>query len=155
MTIYFISGHCNISQDEFELHYKLKIDKIILDKTNKFVIGNAWGADTMALEYLLKNNYPANMITIYYLESKNSKSIDYYKSLGVNVIDEFTSYSKRDGQMTMDSDVDIAWIRPQHETEELLKKNCEKFNKSRISGTEKNLLRRKKLIQENKKIYTN
>ena len=133
MTTYFIKGHCNLTPEEFETHYKNEIDKVIISRTNKFVIGNARGVDTMALEYLLKNNYPANMITIYYSKSKKSKSIDYYKNLNVNVIEGFISYSKRDEKMTIESDIDIAWVRPQHETEELLKKN---------------LLRRKKLIQE-------
>ncbi len=133
MTTYFIKGHCNLTPEEFETHYKNEIDKVIISRTNKFVIGNARGVDTMALEYLLKNNYPGNMNTIYYSKSKKSKSIDYYKNLNVNVIEGFISYSKRDEKMTIESDIDIAWVRPQHETEELLKKN---------------LLRRKKLIQE-------
>jgi len=45
--------------------------------------------------------------------------------------------------MTYSSDVDIAWLRSPEETKKLLEANGEKYRPMRISGTEKNLLRRK------------
>jgi hypothetical protein len=142
MTVYFVSGHCNLTEDEFNTYYKNKLDQAICESNeNKFVIGNSEGADTMALEYLLERIYP-HLITIYYKKSKNSKSIEYYLGLGVNLYEGFTSYSKRDGRLTEVSDIDIAWVRPTEETIELLKKNGEVYNKNRISGTELNLRRR-------------
>jgi hypothetical protein len=53
MEIFFISGHINLTQTEFDVHYKPAIGDS-LKKNCCYVLGNANGEDTMALEYLLK-----------------------------------------------------------------------------------------------------
>lgn len=149
MPIYFISGHINLTQDEFLTHYVPTLDQII-NPTNKFVMGNAHGGDTMGLDYLLENGISPKSITIYYhgFDKNHPRNRDYYRSKGLNLIDGFKSYTERDSAMTYSSDIDIAWIRPKEETKKLLESLGEIYRPSRVSGTEKNLIRRH---QKNKK----
>jgi hypothetical protein len=61
-------------------HYTKNIDDAIYNK-HKFVIGNANGADILALNYLLNKGVDPKDITIYYYNrycSKYSRSLEYY-----------------------------------------------------------------------------
>jgi hypothetical protein len=143
---YFISGHTNLTKEEFNKNYKEKLDSIIHnEKDYTFIIGNSNGADLIALKYLLNNGCNPKLITIYYMDNINDRNENYYINLGLNIIKGFTSYDKRDSLMTKNSDLDIGWIRSPEENKKLLESIGEKFRKNRISGTEKNLLRRKKI----------
>jgi len=71
MTTYFISGHTNLTQLEFNSHY-VPILNNLLNTNSKFVIGNSQGTDTMSLDYLLNHNISPQSITIYYF-GKNYK----------------------------------------------------------------------------------
>lgn len=141
MKIAFISGHINITEDEFKTNYHEQIDKAIKEK-HKFVIGNSDGADFLALQYLLKNNVNSKDITIYYYTrypNNKTRSQDYYKNLNLNVLNGFKSYTHRDENMTLISDYDIAWVRPLQDTEKLYGNI---FEPNRKSGTQLNLERR-------------
>ncbi|VBB17917.1 hypothetical protein YASMINEVIRUS_380 [Yasminevirus sp. GU-2018] len=146
MPTYFISGHVNLTEDEFKLHYKKRLDDLIMTKNDKIVVGNANGADKMSFDYLVDNAYPPNLITVFHYGSGVPRS--YYVSKGVNVIDGFDSYTKRDSHMTNNSDADILWIRPEDETKAIVEKEGKVYRPGRISGTEINKNRRAKLSRK-------
>ncbi len=143
MTIYFISGHTNLTKEEFNKQYKPLLDNIINDNnTNSFVIGNSEGADKMAFQYLIYKGISIYNITIYYF-SKNNQEDNFYFNYKPKIIKGFTSYEKRDAAMTNASDKDILWIRPKEDNKKLLESLGEKYRENRISATERNLQRRK------------
>jgi hypothetical protein len=140
-----ISGHINLQPCEFETHYVPRLNELLSTPTAPIIIGNANGADLMSLLYLLERGYPAKLITIYYhnYNKDHSTSIDKYRQYGVSVVSGFTSYSKRDQAMTADSTEDILWVRPASQTKELLERMGIPYRSTRISGTERNYIRRK------------
>ena len=119
----FISGHGDVTYDEFKEHYIPQIESVSEDGVEEFVVGDFKGADLMAQEYL---HYLSEMIptkvTIYHMFEKPRHNPHNFPTVGGFADDE-----SRDAAMTAASTVDIGWIRPG-------KKN---------SGTEKNLKRRK------------
>jgi hypothetical protein len=105
--IAFISGHGDVTEEEFEQHYVPKINEAI-EKGDSFVVGDFRGVDTMAQNYLSsilpgihKNFRVHHMFT----EPR-------HKALGGSVIGGFQSDKERDSTMTYASDYDIAWVRP-------------------------------------------
>lgn len=123
---YFISGHCNITQEEFDNNYVPALKKAIEDKESYFVVGDCIGVDIMAQDYLIDVlGLDPRRITVYHMytsaRNKNPKII--------NTKGGFTSDSGRDSQMTKDSDFDIAFVR----------------DPKKMSGTGENILRRNKL----------
>ena len=104
-----ISGSLSFTQDEFQSSYKPEICSILQQHNNAtFIVGDAAGADTLALNYLLKEaKVPSGRIIV--CPSKPKR--DHLKKLGVTIVDGFTHYSKRDEYMTENSDVDIAFLR--------------------------------------------
>jgi len=134
---YFISGHLDLTKAEFNEHYKPRIDAAIADGA-KFVVCDAPGADTMAQEYLITAGVS---ITIFH------KGEARHVMNGVQMCGGFTSNTTRDKAATAASTDDIAWVRPQTpDMVERLKISLaaqgRKYNPNRVSGTEKNLLRR-------------
>lgn len=122
--IYFISGHRDITKEEFKKYYEPKIQKVLkYDKDAKFVIGDYYGADIMAQEYLVSLGY-LNRITVYHMFDKPRNLADPYIQTSGGYKDDID----RDSAMTRDSDFDIAFIREG------------KIN----SGTEQNIIRRAK-----------
>jgi hypothetical protein len=147
--IAFISGHVDIDKQTFLSHYQKPIDQAILGGES-FILGNAQGVDSLALEYLLEKVSEGilsrDQITIYFY-NKYSETSDLHtdtKYNGIKIINGFTSYTSRDKLMTVNSDYDIAWIRP---VEESKKMYGDEFKPGRISGTELNIQRRKKLLK--------
>ena len=129
---YFISGHTNLSEDEFALHYK---DRIIeqVNQGSRFVVGDARGADAMARRLL--RGY--NGVTVYHIgTAPRGYNYDFATKGG------FEDDDDRDAAMTRDSDDDILWIRPSDEYKKLL---GNRYNPTYISGTTKNLMRRQGL----------
>lgn len=122
MTTHFISGHGDVTEAEFALHYKEKIDKAIL-KGHSFVIGDFRGLDSIAQEYLsfvLGKDAP-NRVTVYHMHKAPRVNNGFPTKGG------FKSDEERDAAMTEASNKDIAWVR----------KGKHK------SGTKANILRRK------------
>ncbi len=123
---YFISGHRNITQKEFDENYVPALKKALENKDAYFVVGDYYGVDIMAQNYLVDIlGVDPRRITVYHMlvapRNKNPKI--------QNTKGGFTSDSGRDEQMTKDSDYDIAFVR----------------DPKKISGTAENILRRNKL----------
>jgi len=116
MKTYFVSGHLDLTQEEFELHYKRELDKALKEGAS-FVIGDARGTDSMSQLYLLGMT---EKVTVYHMFKKPRNNA------GFNMKGDFTSDKERDRAMTSASTHDIAWVRPGREN----------------SGTAKNLARR-------------
>jgi len=126
VTIAFISGHLDLSQEEFEREYAPLIHDAIA-KGHSFVVGDARGADTMAQFYLMQmaseGHLEASKVTVYHA-FKNPRN-----NLGYEAMGGFESQSAKDKAMTLASHYDIAYVRPGREE----------------SGTARNLARRKTL----------
>lgn len=131
--IYFISGHLDLTIDEFTANYKPQIDEALKDNDSSFIIGDARGADLMAQKYL---NNKTSKITIYHMFDKPRNNIFNSTTVG-----GFKSDEERDAAMTRDSEKDILWVRPIELQKKLLGK---KFKEGHVTGTEKNRLRRNK-----------
>lgn len=117
---YFISGHRDLTWEEFAKWYAPVISRIVDNETcPKFVVGDCEGADRMAQEFLLSLGVLPESITVYYIG--NLLTVPPCKCNS-----GFQSDEERDAAMTRDSDEDIAFIRKGKET----------------SGTAQNILRR-------------
>ena len=118
----FISGHRNLTEEEFNNFYKPVIDNAILNK-HVFYVCDYIGADFMAQKYLKSLNYP-DVIVVHMLESPRNYVGDYIQIGG------FTSDEERDSFCTSITDYDIAWCRiPGSGTERNLKRREEINNR--------------------------
>jgi hypothetical protein len=123
---FFISGHRNITQEEFDNNYIPAIQKALEYKNVYFVVGDYYGTDIMAQNYLVDVlGVDPRRITVYHMFT-SPRNINPKIQ---NTKGGFTSDSGRDEQMTKDSDYDIAFVR----------------DPKKISGTAENILRRNKL----------
>lgn len=121
---YFISGHRDLTQEEFNENYAPLLNEICeKDTESKFIMGDYCGADIMAQNYLLDTlEIDPKRVTVYYMGDTpmniNSKVI--------NRIGDFFNDEDRDAAMTIDSFKDIAFVR----------------DNTKWSGTAQNILRR-------------
>lgn len=121
---YFISGHRDISEEEFEIYYQNEICNVLEENPDAyFIVGDYYGADIMAQNYLLDVlKIEPSHITVYHMLEKprnvNPKVI--------NLVGGFTSDEERDSEMTRKSIGDIAFVR----------------DYTKLSGTAQNILRR-------------
>lgn len=125
MRTAFVSGHIDLTPDEFQEHYVPKLQKAIA-QNDKFVVGDARGADALAqgfFAYFLEKE----RVEVYHMFDSPRNNIGNFKTIG-----GFKSDDERDSEMTRMSDYDIAWVRPGREK----------------SGTAKNLMRRTKSVDE-------
>lgn len=125
--IAYISGHLDLKVEEFDEHYGPQITEAC-QRGDSFVVGDARGADMMALQSLLSRR-PVS-VTLYHMLENPRTSRNVLMSiadlLNLKIIGGFQSDEERDAAMTAASDYDIAWVRPGREK----------------SGTAKNLARR-------------
>lgn len=119
--IAFISGHIDLTPQEFEQHYVPRIDKA-LALGHRFVVGDANGADAMAQKYIASKTNGA-FLDIYHMFVAPRNRVD-----GAGLKGGFFDDASRDAAMTEQSFYDIAWVRPGREK----------------SGTQKNINRRNK-----------
>lgn len=84
--------------------------------------------------------------------SKHKLAIDFCKQHSITAVTGFSSYEERDAAMTRLSDRDIAWVRS---AEENRKKYGKKWKPTRTSGTENNLIRRKKITERARQLELN
>lgn len=98
----FISGHGDLTKEEFEEHYQPLIHYGIVHE-HYFIMGDFKGADKMALDYLIELGYDKVIITHMFQHPRNKT---YYNTIGGFVSDE-----DRDSYMTNHSDYDIAFVR--------------------------------------------
>ena len=129
--IYFISGHRDITHEEFDKFYVPKINEAISDVT-RFVVGDYEGADIMAQEYLKtlceEGRLKYSQISVYHMfDSPRHLASDKFTLVG-----GFKGDVERDTAMTEASDKDIAFIRKGKWT----------------SGTAQNILRRYEKLEK-------
>ena len=111
--IYFISGHRDLTQEEFDKYYAPKINRVMEeDPRADFVIGDWEGCDKMALEFILSQK-SYGYISIYCVDQCRVKPFgDNITNFERTFISFCTNYDDCDACMTLDSDFDITWIRP-------------------------------------------
>lgn len=123
---YFISGHRNITPEEFETYKVVIIDTLTADPEARFVIGDYHGVDIWAQNFLLDDlEVDPDRVTVYHMYSEpNCANPKVYKFKG-----GFNTDSERDSAMTAASSRDIAFVR----------------DEKTMSGTAENILRRFRL----------
>lgn len=119
-VIAFISGHLDLSPDEFAEHYRPLIDAALAAGAT-FVVADARGADALAQAYLAERRAQA---VVYHMFEAPRHNLGGFPTAG-----GFQSDAERDAALTRASTVDIAWVRPGRER----------------SGTARNLARRARL----------
>ena len=130
--ISFVSGHRDITQEEFDEHYAPLLDKAI-ENGNMFVVGDCEGVDDMAQRYIESHGVSYNNLMVFHMYTDPRYCVEDCLTHG-----GYHSDVDRDWAMTVVSDEDIAWVRKGKER----------------SGTAQNLARRKlkadgvKTIQE-------
>lgn len=104
----FISGHGDVTWQEFEEHYVPRIAEAV-NKGHSIIVGDFRGLDTDAMKYLqyVDEQYMTVDLTVYHMFTEPRNTVDCAKHKG-----GFTSDHDRDSAMTRDSDYDIAWVRP-------------------------------------------
>lgn len=117
---FFVSGHLDLTEEEFRKHYKWKLDQAMLWES-RIVVGDARGADAMAQDYLASKEY-GDVVVFHMLDEPRHLASKFWDRKGGWQSDE-----ERDAAATRHSDTDIAWVRPGRES----------------SGTARNLSRRK------------
>lgn len=127
---YFISGHRDITELEFEINYKNVIDNLLEENPYAyFVVGDYHGADIMAQNYLMDvKELDPDRITVYHIGDKPRNVNDKI----IQTKGGFKTDEERDAEMTKNSRHDIAFVR----------------DHTKLSGTAQNILRRYKLISE-------
>ena len=125
---YFVSGHRNITEEEFERNYKPALEEVVSSVPGcRFVVGDYYGVDIMAQNYLIDVlGVEPNRVTVYHM-LETPRNI--HPSI-TNTVGGFESDRERDTAMTAASFGDIAFVRDNTE----------------ISGTAENILRRYILI---------
>ena len=125
---YFISGHRDITEDEFERNYKIALEAVVNNVPDcKFVVGDCQGADIMAQNYLIDVlGVDPDRITVYHVGDKARNLNPEIR----NIMCGFEDDREKDAAMTYASSDDIAFVR----------------DNTRISGTAENILRRHMLI---------
>lgn len=124
MTIAFISGHLDITSEEFTEHYSPKIQAHYL-VGGAFVVGDARGADVLAQRHL--DELGSRSVTVFHMFTAPRNNVGSWSTRGY-----FSNDTERDAAMTNASDCDIAWVRPGRSS----------------SGTAKNLKRRLRLTNK-------
>jgi hypothetical protein len=117
----FVSGHLDLTDEEFQQHYADKISEAC-NLGHRIVVGDAGGCDLIAQKFLY--HVPSEFcdhITVYHMFDHPRNNPCGYSTIG-----GFQSDGERDEAMTEASDYDIAWVRPGREK----------------SGTAQNILRR-------------
>ncbi len=123
MKTYFISGHRDVTNEEFQQNYIPKIASTLFDSNANYLVGDYEGCDIMAQNYLIDVlNINPNRVKVFHMfttpRNKNPKI--------TQTVGGFTTDVERDSAMTVMSDEDIAFVRK------------DKYK----SGTAQNILRR-------------
>lgn len=121
MKTYFISGHLDLTEEEFMEHYAPRILDVLSGPECRVVVGDASGADAIAQGYL--HSLDMKQVIVFHMMKRPRNNVG-----GFPTISGYASDEERDTALTAASDEDIAWVRPGREK----------------SGTAKNLIRRSK-----------
>ena len=114
---YFVSGHRDLTREEFEEHYAPLIKKVIeYDEWPSFIVGDWEGCDTLFVEHLILEGYLVPFIVTYTDKLRTEKLINRFnKECILAKSEQLNTYDECDTYMTKNSDFDIAWIRPGRE----------------------------------------
>jgi hypothetical protein len=118
VTTYFICGHLDLSQKEFDKHYVPAIKKALVTRSKEPVVflvsDTPRGADEMAQSLLAAYLYGGERsevsMIVYHLHDKPRFMRGAFPTRG-----GFQTESDRDEAMTAHSDQDIVWVRPGRE----------------------------------------
>ncbi|PPQ95757.1 hypothetical protein CVT26_015844 [Gymnopilus dilepis] len=136
----FISGPLEVDQEYFSTHYLPKI-RTAVRQGHHFLIGASRGTDTLSFEYLRNCRVHPSRITVYFNtweETKLRYKFRKFEENGGAVVIVHGGYTERDEAMTRASHYDILRYR----TEDELKTRYGAKYRKRISGTQKNEMRR-------------
>lgn len=121
--VFFISGHRDITYNEYTKLYLSKIIECIDKYDAYFIMGDYEGVDIMAQNTLMSVlGHPQDKVTVYHMHDK-PRNIN---PLITQTIGGFKTDEERDYAMSANSDEDIAFVR------------CGRFT----SGTAQNIIRR-------------
>jgi len=137
----FISGPLVVETGYFDKHYAPRIQQAIREG-HLFILGPSRGTDTLAFDFLKKSGVPASRIRVYLNSSEETRIRGVFKQFeqaGGSVVMVKGGHDQRDEAMTRASHYDILRYRTEQECQVLYGAAYRK----RISGTEKNELRRK------------
>ena len=96
MTTYFVSGHLDLTMDEFREHYAPKIAKALsVDADAAFVVGDARGCDLMVQLYL--RDARALRVQVFHMLEKPRNNVGGFPTIG-----GFLTDAARDTAMTDD-----------------------------------------------------
>jgi len=115
--IYFVSGHLDLTDEEFKEHYVPRLEEAIRED-GCFVVGDARGTDTLAQMWLGERGA---QVVVFHMHTAPRNNPMGLPTQTAGTTDDF-----RDAAMTAVSHKDIAWVRPGREK----------------SGTARNLARR-------------
>ena len=101
---YFVSGHLDITVDEFREHYAPRIAAAIAEEA-AFVVGDARGCDLMAQLYL--RDARVLRVQVFHMCTAPRNNVGGFPTIG-----GFQTDRDRDEAMTERSVADIAWVRP-------------------------------------------
>jgi hypothetical protein len=123
-NVYFISGHRDLTDAEFEYYYIPMLMKIINENEDAcFVIGDCKGCDIMAQNFLVDvAGFNPDKISVYCVNNNP----EHINEKITNIVGSFTTHDEKDIAMTNASFKDIAFIR----------------NWKELTGTAQNILRR-------------
>ncbi|HSX23326.1 MAG TPA: hypothetical protein VLE97_11185 [Gaiellaceae bacterium] len=106
MTTYFVSGHLDLTLDEFREHYAPRITAALSeDPDSAFVVGDARGCDLMVQMWL--RDARTLRVQVFHMLEKPRNNVGGFPTIG-----GFATDADRDAAMTAASDADIAWVRP-------------------------------------------
>lgn len=124
--IYFISGHRNLSYEDFEKYYIPVIDQVVSNDESDpvFIMGDCEGVDKFAMDYIAKTYSWIHLEVFHMFLSPRNTPLDLpeeeilrtpaygYNSMpDVFFVGGFTSDEERDAAMTKASDFDIAFVK--------------------------------------------
>lgn len=113
--IHFISGHRDVTEEEFEKYYIPKINEAIREG-DTFVVGDYEGVDQMAMNYLMERGAEFKIFHMFDKPRHTpfGHSINFCISgdFDISFRGGFTSDEARDSAMTEISHYDIAFVRP-------------------------------------------
>ena len=116
-AVAFVSGHLDLTEEEFARHYVPRIADA-QSRGCRFVVGDARGADLLFQRHAHAHGLAVTVFHMFERPRHNAGDFP--------VVGGFASDDERDAAMTSASSFDIAWVRPGRER----------------SGTAKNLRRR-------------
>jgi len=112
----FVSGHMDLTEEEFALHYAPRLREAA-ERDARFVVGDAPGCDYMAQKFLASlringGDYDYRPdITVYHMLER-PRCLFNNPNSPLDTRGGFKSDDERDAAMTAASEDDIAWVRP-------------------------------------------